>query len=445
MPKHNCHFIEHEKQQVSLTPTGEHFREKLRKYFQSQVEQSGYYASVFQKLGLDVTCDPLDVLGELPATTKEIYRETLQLESMTRLNERTFVTDFSSGSTADSVLRLCAPTDDLAEQAVTEGVFCSVGMGPDDHFVCMDIGAPDIYDFYFRAARNLGVPRCSFLHLGSEYATACRPLIQLRPSIFLTVPSLMIRAWPVIGNYWSTKDCPIKTVIHMGEPMHDTFRKEVESTWGCAVRSFYGTTETGGMGIDCSEKDGIHFEPRAFLATLEKAEQVDKNEFEGEVLFTTLHVRTQSVIKYRVGDRVRLTAAPCSCGNTMPRLKFIERTHEAFMIAGEKFSHSMILEGLQESAPNLPLANLIIEDLAAAEGDALLRVQLPDTYREQESEFLETLQTSIFELDALYHYGHVKFELEFLPIEQIQGRKIAKVRDHRLHMSHTAESGSTES
>ena len=115
------------------------------------------------------------------------------------------------------------------------------------------------------------------------------------------------------------------------------------------------------------------------------------------------------------------------------------------MIAGEKFSHSMILEGLQESAPDLPLANLIIEDLAAAEGDALLRVQLPTTYQEQESEFLETLQTGIFELDALYHYGHVKFELEFLPIEQIQGRKIAKVRDHRLHMSHNAESGSAQS
>lgn len=444
MPEYTCQFVEHENQLVSLAPIGEVFREKLRRYFQAQVGSSAYYASVFQKLGLDVTYDPMDILGELPATTKEIYRETLQLESMTRLNERTFVTDFSSGSTADSVLRLCAPADDLAEQTVTEAVFAGAGMGPGDHFVCMDIGAPDIYDFYFRGARNLGVRRCSFLHLGSDYATACRPLAELCPSMLLTVPSLMIRAWPVIGKYWAAEDCPVKTVIHMGEPMHDAFRQEVENTWGCAVRSFYGTTETGGMGIDCAQKDGIHFEPRAFLATLENAERIGADEFEGEVLFTTLHIRTQSVIKYRVGDRVRLTTAPCPCGDPKPRLKFIERTHEAFMIAGEKFSHSMILEGLQESTSDLPLANLIIEDLASTEGDALLRVQLPDTYREHENDFLETLQTGIFELDALFHYGHVKFELEFLPIEQIHGRKMTKVRDNRLHMSHSSKGGQSE-
>ena len=429
-------FIKHASDSVSLAPSGNFFEEKLRKYFQSQINNSSYYASVFQKLGLDATHPPLNILAELPPTTKEVYRETLQLESLTRLNESSFVTDYSSGSTADSVLRLCAPPDDLAEQTITESVFASAGMGPGDHFVCMEIGAIDIYDFYFRAARNLGVDHTTFLHLTQDYEQACTPLFSLRPTILLTVPSLLIRAWPVICKYWKDETCPIKTVIYMGEAMHESFRREVELQWGCQVRSFYGTTETGGIGLDCEYKNGIHFDPSSILPTLESAKPISEYVHEGEVLFTTLHIRTQSVIKYRVGDHVRLDAEPCTCGNPNPRLTFLERTHEAFTIAGEKFSHAMILEGLQESAPDLPLANLVIEDLDPKLGDALLRVQLPDSYQEMESKFLDTLETGIFELDALYRYGLVKFQLEFLPINEIPGRKMSKVRDNRLHMRH---------
>mgnify|MGYP001330580867 CR=1 FL=1 len=427
-------YIHHSGDLVSLVPSGKLFGEKLRKYFQNQITNSAHYASVFQKLGLDSTHPPMEILGEIPPTTKEVYRETLQLESLSRLNESSFVTDYSSGSTADSVLRMCALPDDLAEQSVTESAFAAVGMGPGDHFICMEIGAIDIYDFYFRAARNLGVDHTSFLHLTQDYEKSCAPLFSLRPTILLTVPSILIRAWPVISNYWMGEDCPIRTVIHMGEPMHDSFRREVECQWNCQVRSFYGTTETGGIGVDCEYKTGIHFDPRFILPTLESAKPISKYEYEGEVLFTTLHIRTQSVIKYRVGDRVRLDTKICPCGNTNPRLTFLERTHEAFMIAGDKFTHAMILEGLQESAPDLPLANLVIEDLDPKLGDALLRVQLPDSYQKMEAKFLYTLEKDIFELDALHRYGLVKFQLEFLPIDKIPGRKMTKVRDNRLHM-----------
>ena len=100
MPHRSFHFIDHTKGSASLIPAGRTFENKLRKYFQYQIETSAHYASIFHKLGLNSTHDPFEVLDELPPTTKKIYRETLQLEALTRLNESTFVTDFSSGSTA---------------------------------------------------------------------------------------------------------------------------------------------------------------------------------------------------------------------------------------------------------------------------------------------------------------------------------------------------------
>jgi len=428
-------FINHSKDSVSLVPADESFKARLREYFQYQIGTSSYYACIFNKLGLGPSDDPFNTLSELPLTTKNEYRETLQLEAFTKLNGSSFVTDFSSGSTADSVLRLCSPVDDLAEQHVTENAFAAVGMGPEDHFVCMDIGGTEIYDFYFRAARNLGVKRTSFMHLTQNYRQSCLPLKKLQPTVLLTVPSLLIRAWETISDYWEGSDCPIKTVIHMGEPMDSNFKVMVEERWGCEVRSFYGTTETGGIGMSCEVGEGVHFDPHIFIPTLMGATSLSDEIYTGEVLFTTLRIRNQSMIKYRVGDQVEINATPCLCGSPNPRLVFLNRTLEAFVIAGEKFHHKMILEGLRESAPDLPLVILIIEDLDSSDGEVLLRVQLPDLYRDLEQKFLNTLEKGIFELDALFRYGWVKFKIEFIPLDKFQGRKIIKVRDNRMHMS----------
>ena len=274
------------------------------------------------------------------------------------------------------------------------------------------------------------------MHLTQNYGQSCLPLKNLQPTILLTVPSLLIRCWETIKDFWIDSHCPIRTVIHMGEPMDANFRRMVEDHWGCRVHSFYGTTETGGIGMSCEDNCGIHFDPGLFTPTLEKAHCVNDEVFEGEVLFTTLHIRTQSMIKYRGGDHVRIDISPCTCGNHTPRMIFLNRTLEAFIIAGEKFHHAMILEGLRESAADLPFAILIIEDLLSADGDALLRVQLPDSHRRLDPEFRGTLENDIFELDALFRYGWVKFKIEFLHMENFQGRKMIKVRDKRLHMGY---------
>ena len=54
------------------------------------------------------------------------------------------------------------------------------------------------------------------------------------------------------------------------------------------------------------------------------------------------------------------------------------------------------------------------------------------------------LEKNIFELDALFRYGWVKFKLEFLPINMFQGRKMIKVRDNRLHMGYDSREDASD-
>lgn len=431
---HRYRFIAHSNGDQTLVEDTDVFLDRLRDHFQYLHETSAHYHSVMQRLGLSPALPPIDLLQAMPPTEKETYRDILQLEALSRLNGQTFVTDYSSGSTARCVLRLCTPADDLGEQEVTETVFRRAGMGPEDRLVCMDVGAPEIYDFYFRAARTLGLRRMSYLNLVQDYTWSVKPLAALAPTVLLTVPSLLVRAWPSLRDLWPEGESPVKVILHIGEPMHPEFRREVSEAWGCRILSFYGTTEIGGIGCECEPDRGIHFDPALVFPTLMQARQVDEMTMEGEVLFTTLHVRTQSVVKYNVGDRVRLTTAPCRCGEDLPRLFFIERTHDAFVIAGEKFRYEAIFEALKSAVPELQLLSIHISDLPAGEGDALLRVVLPQDLKAREKELLGVLEGSVFELDSLHHYGLVRFELDFQPLDYFRERKLKRIVDTRRHL-----------
>ena len=171
--------------------------------------------------------------------------------ALSRLSGDRFVCDYSSGSTGQCVLRLATPADELAEQAVTERVFRRAGMRGGDTFVCADVGFPEIYEFYARAARALGVARSTYLHLNRDFARSLEPIRRLAPDVFLTLPSLLARCWPHLRSVWPRGRSPIRSLIFMGEPMHPGLRREVAETLGCRVYSFYGTTETGGMAGEC--------------------------------------------------------------------------------------------------------------------------------------------------------------------------------------------------
>ena len=424
-------FVRHPSGAVSLIPEGDGFPARLSAYFDYVCSVSPYYRSLVEQSGIPAATDPTGLLGALPVTSKETYRSVLMEEALASANGVNLVTDFSSGSTAAPVMRVCRPADDLCEQEVTVEVFRRAGMGPGDRFVCMDVGAAEIYDFYFRAARNLGTTEVQFLHLTTDWAVSVRPLRMLAPTILLTTPSLLVRTWDVLRRFWDRDDCPVKTLIMMGEATDPQVRETIRAAWGCRVVSFYGTTEIGGFAGECRVGDGHHFRPDLVVPTVEAPRAFDGDNVEGEVCFTSMHIHTQSVIKYQVGDIVRISTAPCPCGETTPRLWFLERCQDAFIMAGDKFSHDMFLQAFRDVVPGLKMMALELVDLEGDDGKVRLRFTFPQQYQKHEREFLGVLRDGIFELDSLYRYGLVDFELRFRAVDDYTERKLRRVVDSR--------------
>jgi phenylacetate-CoA ligase len=53
-------------------------------------------------------------------------------------------------------------------------------------------------------------------------------------------------------------DIGLKRIILTGEGCSYTFRERLQERWGCEISFFYGSTECGVIGVECSAKNGYH-------------------------------------------------------------------------------------------------------------------------------------------------------------------------------------------
>ncbi len=137
------------------------------------------------------------------------------------------------------------------------------------------------------------------------------------------------------------RDGPVRVVIVAGEPggSIEATRRRIEEAWGARVIDHYGLTEAGPIAFECWESPGaLHLNEREYLC-----EVIDPatggpaaDDQLGELVVTSLGRTACPVIRYRTGDIVRRTAAPCVCGRTFARIVggVLARTDDMINVRG---------------------------------------------------------------------------------------------------------------
>ena len=119
-----------------------------------------------------------------------------------------------------------------------------------------------------------------------------------------------------------TGDTPPKIAVikPMGALMAIPVRKFVEDVLGGQVREDYGSSDMGPMAFDCRNRCGMHLlEDLCLFEVVRDGQPVADGEV-GSLLVTDLHNRAMPLIRYQIGDLVRIDRSPCPCGRTTPRL-----------------------------------------------------------------------------------------------------------------------------
>jgi len=133
----------------------------------------------------------------------------------------------------------------------------------------------------------------------------------------------------------------VRALIVAGEPGGHipATRQRIESAWNARVYDHTGMTEIGSLGFECHEyPDGVHLNEAECIAEVidpVSLRPVKEGEM-GELVITNLGRVGSPVIRYRTGDRVRLTRGRCACGRHFARMEggILGRSDDMFIIRG---------------------------------------------------------------------------------------------------------------
>lgn len=151
-----------------------------------------------------------------------------------------------------------------------------------------------------------------------------RPLTELITEINAFQPTVLVgypSALALLASEQQAGRLRIQPLLAItaSEPLTPAFRADIESTFGCPVENRYGSAEFPGLAMECAH--GL-FHVNNDWYVLEPVDEdyrpVAPGVVSHTVLVTNLANRVQPLIRYDLGDRVKLAATPCACGNRLP-------------------------------------------------------------------------------------------------------------------------------
>jgi phenylacetate-CoA ligase len=195
----------------------------------------------------------------------------------------------------------------------------------------------------FGGAQRLGALSISGGAMTSEQRL--RSMLDLNATVLLSTPTYALRLADVASELGlDLRGSGVHVTIHAGEPGASipATRAAIEEAYGAACFDHTGMTELGPTGFSCSQRDGIHLIESEFI--FEVLDQKGRPADEGELVATNLGRWGMPLIRYRTGDRVNVSRAPCACGS--PFMKVIGgiqgRLDDMFTVRGVNLYPSQV-------------------------------------------------------------------------------------------------------
>jgi len=312
-------------------------RQRLRRLMTELVPANRFHSERLRRAGVDAATirEPADV-ARLPFLTKaELLDDqkrrppygtnlTFEPSLYTRLHQ-------TSGTSDAPLRRPDTPADwsDLLDCWTT--IFQAAEItSADKLFFPFSFGPFLGFWTAFEAAQRIG---CLVMAAGGMSSPArLRFLIDNAATVVLCTPTYALRLAEVaaeegIDLAGSGSGSKVRALVVAGEPGGSipAVRERIEAAWGARVFDHIGMTETGPTGFECAQSrgTGVHILEADFIAEVIEpttGRPAAAGEL-GELVLTNLGRIGGPLLRYRTGDLVKWSDAPCPCGRCFGRLE----------------------------------------------------------------------------------------------------------------------------
>ncbi|MCF6182666.1 MAG: phenylacetate--CoA ligase family protein [Lutibacter sp.] len=277
---------------------------KLQKLIKIAYNQSDYYKQIFDKIGIHPSeIKTLEDIQKLPILTKsDLIKNKSTIQTSIKF-KKVFKAN-TSGSTGQSLNFLRNESADSFNRASIFRGYSWFNVKPwelNGYFWGYNLSI-----FKRLKLKLLDVLQNRFRIFSFEEKPLLKFIKKLKKANFLHGYSSMIyEVAKYINKNNLSNHFKLKMVKGTSEKIFDSYQSEVKKAFGLKMISEYGAAETGIIAFECS-KGNMHINMEGVIVEV----------IDNEVIVTNLQMTSFPVIRYKLGDYIKLAPKEkkCSCG-----------------------------------------------------------------------------------------------------------------------------------
>lgn len=176
----------------------------------------------------------------------------------------------------------------------------------------------------------------STFHINSEnFDIYWESLNTFQPEFIVGFPSSVFAICEIADSKGLRLDKPVNVFFSTSENLTSTYREVIGRVLGCKIADHYSASEGAPIILECTA-NSLHLNPLSGII-----EVLDENLLpveEGELIVTSFTSHGTPLIRYRVGDIIRLASSDetCTCGSSFPLVKSIEGRSNDYIYSPQK-------------------------------------------------------------------------------------------------------------
>jgi phenylacetate-CoA ligase len=393
----------------------------LRKLMKHIYHNCSYYREIFRDIGATPSdIEAVEDLQKFPILTKEKIQDNLNKILAENIAPKNRMKSSTGGSTG---MPLTFYRDHRCRDmkiAMQMNFMRWYGFQPGDTQVFF-WGASQDYDrsasLKSRLVRNFA-SRQWFINTddlqGDNFEKTAKKLSRLKPKIVSAYPNILY----VFAQKVYSRGIRLKfpKVMVTAEQLFEHQRMLIEKVFSAEVFEQYGSREFGSIASECRRHVGMHyFAPGIVLETVEPDGKPSGNKL-GNLLVTDLWNYAMPLVRYQVGDLVRMDHNQCGCGCKLPKIgKVAGRTVDAITKPnGEIIAGQALIAIIRES--EVRAQTQIIQ---TAPDRFVIRYVSRDALPENKIRFIQS---------SFAHLFGPSVEVEFERVKAIEREKSGKFR-----------------
>ena len=152
----------------------------------------------------------------------------------------------------------------------------------------------------------------------ANFEATVKLIRRLSPKLVIAYPNIIY----AFAKKVAQKNIALKfdTIACSAEQFFDYQREYLIETFKAEVFESYGSREIGTIASECRKHRGMHyFSPGLYLETVDQEGNPAGSQM-GKLLVTDLWNYAMPLIRYEIGDMVRMDYSDCPCGCRLPRI-----------------------------------------------------------------------------------------------------------------------------